>query len=100
MKFEIFITRIDEEIIQKIVGKSSLQILNILDTDLTRISQLQSVLLNIYSPIELLHNKEIRNDFFDILREHEAKDLLDSLGKVSTGDSYSTLKEINFNNET
>jgi superfamily II DNA or RNA helicase len=99
MKFEIFISRINEEIIQKIVGKPSLQILNILDTDLTRISQLQSVLLNIYSPIELLRNKEIRNDFFDILREQEAKDLLDSLGKAPAGDSYSTLKTINFNNE-
>lgn len=99
MEFETFITRIDEEIIQKIVGKSSLQILNILDTDLTRISQLQSVLLNIYSPIELLQNKDIRNDFFDILREQEAAELLTLLGRSSANDPFETLKAINFKNK-
>ena len=73
MKFENFVTRLNEEIIQKIVGKSAIQILNSLNTDLTRISRLQHVLLNIYSPVELLENKEIRNEFIDILKVPEAE---------------------------
>lgn len=96
MEFEKFITRLDEQLIQKIVGTSAIQILNSLNSDLTRISRLQSVLLNIYSPIELLQDKEIRNEFIDILRKPEAEDLCTSLGKSTTGDIYSTLKAIRF----
>lgn len=99
MKFENFITRLNEEIIQKIVGRSAIQILNSLNTDLTRISRLQSVLLNIYSPVELLANKEVRNEFIDILRVSEAEALCLSLGKKAEGDVYSTLKSLRFNSE-
>jgi DNA repair protein RadD len=100
MKFDDFITRCDEEIIQKIVGKSAIQILNSLNTDLTRISRLQSVLLNVYSPVELLGNKEIRNEFVDILKIPEAEALCLSLGKKVEGDVYSTLKSLRFNSES
>lgn len=99
MKFENFATRLNEEIIQKIVGRSAIQILNSLNTDLTRISRLQSVLLNIYSPTELLQKKEIRNEFIDILKPPEAEQLCSLLGKSITGDVYSTLKSIRFNSE-
>lgn len=99
MKFENFITRLNEEIVQQIVGRSAIQILNSLNTDLTRISRLQSVLLNIYSPVELLANKEIRNEFIDILKVPEAEALCSLLGKKVEGDVYSTLKSLRFNSE-
>lgn len=97
MEFGKFITRLDEQLIQKIVGTSAIQILNSLNSDLTRISRLQSVLLNIYPPVELLQSKEIRNEFIDILKKSEAEQLCTSLGKSITGDVYSTLKTIRFN---
>ena len=100
MKFENFVTRLNEEIVQQIVGKSAIQILNSLNTDLTRISRLQSVLLNIYSPVELLANKEIRNEFIDILKVREAEALCSLLGKKAETDVYSTLKSIRFNSES
>ncbi|MEO9257151.1 MAG: DEAD/DEAH box helicase family protein, partial [Crocinitomicaceae bacterium] len=100
MKFENFITRLNEEIIQTIVGKSAIQILNSLNTDLTRISKLQSVLLNIYSPLELLGNKEIRNEFFDILKTSEADVLCSLLGKRVEVDPYTTLKSLRFNSDS
>lgn len=99
MKFENFVTRLNEEIVQQIVGKSAVQILNSLNTDLTRISRLQSVLLNIYSPVELLANKEIRNEFIDILKIPEAEALCSLLGKKVETDVYSTLKSLRFNSE-
>lgn len=99
MKFENFVTRLNEEIIQKIVGKPAIQILNSLNTDLTRISRLQSILLNIYSPVELLENREIRNEFIDILKVPEAETLCSSLGKKIECDVYSTLKSLRFNSE-
>lgn len=99
MQFQDFVTRLDEEIIQKIVGRSAIQILNSLDTDLTRISRLQSVLLNIYSPVELLENKEIRNEFIDVLKVPEAESLCAMLGRRVENDPYSTLKSLRFNSE-
>ncbi len=99
MNFENFVTRLNEEIVQQIVGKSAIQILNSLNTDLTRISRLQSVLLNIYSPVELLKNREIRNEFIDILKVPEAEALCSLLGKKVEIDVYSTLKSVRFNSE-
>ncbi|WP_343670056.1 DEAD/DEAH box helicase [Chitinophaga sp.] len=99
LKFENFVTRLNEEIIQKIVGRSAIQILNSLNTDLTRISRLQNVLLNIYSPIELLQQREIRNELIDILKESEAKNLCSLLKKSVENDVYSTLKSVKFNSE-
>jgi DNA repair protein RadD len=100
MKFEIFVTRLNEEIVQQIVGRSAIQILNSLNTDLTRISRLQSVLLNIYSPIELLADKGIRNEFIDILKPPEAESLCSLLGRNVETDVYSTLKSLRFNSES
>lgn len=97
MNFQNFLTRIDEEIIARIIGRSAIQILNTLNTDLTRISKLQGVLLNIYSPIELLNNTEIRNDFFDVLRVNEVNEILQLLGKKVGNDPYTELKNVKFN---
>lgn len=96
MEFERFLTRVDEEIVERIVGKSAIQILNTLDTDLTRISKLQTTLLNIYSPIELLSNKGIRNDFIDILKPAEAEELIGRLGRKTTSNAFEYLKSIKF----
>ena len=100
MNFEKFVTRFNEEIVQQIVGKSAIQILNSLNTDLTRISKLQSVLLNIYSPVELLKDNEIRNEFFDILKVTEADSLCAFLGKKIEIDAYTTLKSLRFNSKS
>ena len=99
MNFENFLTRIDEELIAKIIGRSAIQILNLLNTDLTRISKLQSILLNIYSPTELFSIAEIRNDFFDVLRENEVLDLLVLLGKPTKDNIYAEIKQVRFNTE-
>lgn len=97
MNFENFVTRTDEETIQEIVGRDSIRILNILDTDLTRLSGLQKALLSIYSPIELLSQKLIRDCFFDLLKPDEAENLLILLGKDLGSDNYTKLKSIKFN---
>jgi len=50
MKFAEFLTRVDEELAAQILGKPAIKILHILDSDLTRVSQLQKAILNVYSP--------------------------------------------------
>jgi len=97
MEFVRFLTRIDHQIIEKILGRQSIQILNTLDSGLTRISNLQKILNNIYSPVELLSNRAIRNDFLDVLRQNEADDLLRMLGRPPSTNSFESLKSIRFN---
>ena len=80
MNFEQFISRFDEDVIQEIVGKPTIKTLSSLDTDLTRISRMKRILLKIYSPIELLRNKIIRDIFFDLLKPGVAKNLVSNLG--------------------
>lgn len=99
MIFSDFLTRLDEELIAKIIGRSAIKILNSLNTDLTRISRLQNVLLNVYSPVELLNSAQIRNEFFDLLKENEAVELLKLLGKTVNSNAYTELKKLSFNKE-
>ena len=99
MKFENFITRINEENAQDIIGISAIQILNTLNTDLTRLSLLQSIILSIYSPIELLTDTKTRNELFDLLKPGEAQLLITLLGKIPDGDIYESLKSNKFTNK-
>ena len=99
MQFESFITRLSEEGIEKIVGNSAIQILNILDTNLSRLGRLQSVILSIYSPHELLQNKDVRNELIDLLKINEAKELCILFDKPTSGDVFSTLKAVKFTTE-
>ena len=95
MNFEQFISRFDEDVIQEIVGKPTIKTLSSLDTDLTRISRMKRILLKIYSPIELLRNKIIRDIFFDLLKPGEAKNLVSNLG-LNGSDYYRELKNKTF----
>ncbi len=99
MKFEDFITRLNEEGIEKIIGTSAIQILNALDTNLSRLGRLQNVILSIYSPFELLQNKEVRNELIDLLKRSEAVELCYLINKSTTGDVYSILKSSKFSSE-
>ncbi len=96
MNIENFITRLDEELIQMIVGKSALQILNTLNNALPAINTLQSIVLKVYSPTELLDNKKIRDEFIDLLREDEAVYLCNKIGLAPKGNVYNKLKSVNY----
>jgi len=99
MKFESLLSRIDEEIIQQIIGRSPVKILNILDRNLSNISNLQKAVLQIYSPSELLSNRAIRNSLFEILKPAEAEQLLICLGQPLSGDHFDSIKNLKFNSK-
>lgn len=56
---------------------------------------MKRILLKIYSPIELLRNKIIRDIFFDLLKPGEAKNLVSNLG-LNGSDYYRELKNKTF----
>jgi len=92
-----FATRFDEEFIQDIVGRPAISILNTMNTDLARLSRLQSVLLNIYSPYELLYNKRTRNLIFALLKPEEATNLSSILNNdVAIPNPYDFLNSFRF----
>ena len=97
MNFIDLFSRADAEIMQKIISRSAILILNRLDCDTTRLSIIRQAVLNIYSPQELLLNKEIRNDLLDLLRPDEAESLVSQLCLANTYDIYQFLKDQNFN---
>jgi DNA repair protein RadD len=93
MKFDKFISRVDEILITKILGRESIRILEILNTDNTRISILQKVILELYSPQELLIEKVLRDELIDLLKVNEAIELLSKLDESYENiDIYAKLK--------
>ncbi|RYC71315.1 DEAD/DEAH box helicase [Spirosoma sordidisoli] len=99
MNFENFLTRLNEEVVQVILGPQVIQALTVLDSELTRLSTLRTKLLNIYSPAELLLDKRLRNELLDLLRPYEATDLADKLGVAVGSDIFNSLKGVQFNTD-
>lgn len=85
----------DEVSIQSIIDRNAISILKTIDPNLVRLEKLQSILVNIYSPISLLLNKKSRAVLLDLLPAGEAKHLLDALG-VKAEDTFSAIKQVNF----
>jgi superfamily II DNA or RNA helicase len=98
-EFEKFLTRLDEEFIETIIGKDAIAILNTIDPELGRLERIQKTMLNVYSPVELLQNKTIRNLFIDVLKFEEIVVLAERLGIRDRSDIYENIKKINFSRE-
>ena len=96
MDFTNFITRLDEETVQLIIGRAATNVLSTMSTDLVRVTKLQSVLLNIFSPQELLSNKQIRTNLLEFLRPNEAEDLVKILGLGVVENNYMVLANERF----
>jgi hypothetical protein len=101
MNLTTFITRLDEESLQILIGRSAITLLNSMNTDLARLTKLQAVLLNIYSPYELLKQKESRNILFDLLKKEEADQLSTVFNNGSAvPDSYAYIKNFRFRTDS
>ncbi len=96
MNFRDFLSRMDEEIIQEIIGKPAIQILNMLDFDLSKVSNLQEIVAEIHPPIELLQNKFTRDILFDILKTEEVEELSEIL---NIENSYASIKKLKYHNQ-
>jgi hypothetical protein len=81
MNFESILSRCDIENYQKFLGADIIGTLGQLDSKYLYAKELDRVLLNSYSPFQLLSNPDFRSTIFLLLREGEAIDLLNALGK-------------------
>lgn len=73
MIFSNFITRINDQTLQELLGSSVIKLLLSLDVTLASSAQLQKILLGLYSPATLLTSRTARPKLLQYLRENEAK---------------------------
>ncbi len=96
MNFESILSRCDIENYQKFLGADIIGTLGQLDSKYLYAKELDRVLLNSYSPFQLLSNPDFRSTIFLLLREGEAIDLLNALGKQVRSNPWETLNKIKF----
>jgi DNA repair protein RadD len=96
MNFESILSRCDIENYQNFLGADIIGTLGQLDLKYLYAKELDRVLLNSYSPYQLLSNPDFRTAIFLLLRESEAVDLLNALGKQVKSDPWETLSKTKF----
>jgi DNA repair protein RadD len=96
MNFESILSRCDIENYQNFLGADIIGTLGQLDSKYLYAKELDRVLLNSYSPYQLLSNPDFRSAIFLLLRESEAVDLLNALGKQVKSDPWETLNKTKF----
>lgn len=92
MLFQNLISRIDDQTLQDLLGRSVINLLLSLDPKLASPVQLQKILLGLYSPATLLTTKNTRNKLLDFLRPNEAQNLCQLLGLSTNENVYEKLK--------
>ena len=99
INFESFITRLDEESLQEIIGKEAISILNTMDSNLSRLYNLQTVIVNLFSPYELIQKKKIRDILINILKKEEAENLATLFTNVSINNPFEFLIKYRYKDE-
>jgi superfamily II DNA or RNA helicase len=89
------LARSDIQDLETLIGKSLLDSLKVLEPSVYKPSSLKKLVLELYSPFELLFQKEKRNLLIDLLRPNEVEMLCDVLG-VDKSRAYENLKQQKF----
>jgi DNA repair protein RadD len=79
-KFKKIFSRADESILEKILGKNSFKLIELLETKAVSISRYKEISLEIKTPKQILSDQNSRNLIFDLLREDEADEISKILG--------------------
>ena len=70
--FDTLLARADEETLQRLLGRRVLQLLQLLDPELTRPRALRQLLVDLLTPSELLRDKTSRTELLMLMRPEEA----------------------------
>jgi superfamily II DNA or RNA helicase len=97
MKLNNILSRLDSDVLQKILGDEVINTLSHLGSEYLYSEGLFKILTNTFSFQELLINKTTRNQIIDVLREHEISKLVEDLGLTIKLDFWNNLKSTKFN---
>lgn len=96
MKLVDLFSRSDDEVIQMIIGQTSISILTSIFPEKARPSELKKIIINLFPQEELLLNKNYRNALFDLLKEVELKELFQILEEPFPKEPYKKIKKFSF----
>lgn len=98
MRFDQFLTRAGDEVLQELLGAKALRLLRALDPKGFNQSRQRELLIEQVKPQTLLSTKKTRSLLLDLLRPAEAAQLCQVLG-FETDDAYYSLAKGNFSGD-
>jgi superfamily II DNA or RNA helicase len=98
MKFETFLTRADDEVLQQLLGARALRLLRALDPNGFTQARQRELLLSQTRAQGLLAEPSSRRLLLELLRPDEARQLCDVLG-LTAGEPYALLSTLSFRSE-
>lgn len=75
MNISEVLSRAGDDGLQELLGSSTVRLLNNLDSDLARASSMRKIFEELYSPVEILRNSNLRRIVFTMLKKEEATEL-------------------------
>jgi DNA repair protein RadD len=94
--FDHLLSRADEEVLQQLLGKSTLHLLLLLNDGVTTPKYLRDLLLSLRTREDILLDPESRALILDLLRPREAKILATILQASDSSNPYQALKKVKF----
>src|SRR3954447_18472515 len=91
MRFDELLSRADDEVLQQLLGPSTVRLLNMLDPKLARPTKLHELITSFRPGEELLRDAPSRRALLDLLPREEAASLADDLGLVGAN-PYQSLR--------
>ncbi len=91
-KIDDLLSRADDEVLQELLGKKIVKLLNILDTKLTT-TRMREVLVSMKSREGLLLDRNARNQLFDCMRPGDARSLAKKLGASERDEAFAFIKQ-------
>lgn len=95
LDFKNLLSRADDEVLNNLLGRQFIETIKVLDSSRFSPSGLKSIVTDLFTPLEILSDKNKRNALFDLLKVNEAKFLCSTLG-VSQALPYDELKASKF----
>lgn len=93
MEFNTLLSRAEDETLQDLLGRTAVRLIMLLDETLATPTRLRELLLGLRRPEGLLLDMSSRAILCDLMRENEARMLVEAVG-LPSGDVYSQLKTL------
>ena len=95
LSFTDLMSRADDYVLQHLVGIDVVRLLRLINPDLATPSRLRALLMQFWSPTDLLRDTRTREELLDLLPVATADSLMQRLGQPTASDPIGALKSLN-----
>ena len=96
MNISEVLSRAGDDGLQELLGSSTVRLLNNLDSDLARASSMRKIFEELYSPVEMLRNSNLRRIVFTMLKKEEATELCSLVYSNPPANPFEGLNKLSF----